>query len=298
MSSLDLKLLAIIIELHRTRSVSQTADNLGLNQSAVSMSLARLRKYFNDPLFVNTHHGMEPTSHASQILTGLKDAHDLIRAAIEYRETFVPSTASRTFRLSATDIGQVVVLPALMNRLRIVAPLVAVEFTNFSEQSHFQLESAELDLALGFIPPLESGFHRQKLFTERFVCVARKKHPRIRRNLTLEDFERESHLIVTTTATGHTIVEKTLESMNIRRKIGLRIPNFIGLSTLISNTDLLVMVPERLARVIAGLVPVQIFPPPMTVPSYAVMQYWHARSDKEPGNQWLRALIADLFQEP
>jgi DNA-binding transcriptional LysR family regulator len=84
-----------------------------------------------------------------------------------------------------------------------------VEYTNFSEQSHSQLASGELDVGLGFIPPLDSGFHRQKLFTERFVAVVRKGHTRIKRRLTLEDFERESRLIVTTSATGHNFLEKT-----------------------------------------------------------------------------------------
>jgi len=297
MSTVDQKLLAIIIELHRTRSVSQTAENLGLNQPAVSMSLARLRKSFHDPLFVNTHRGMEPTAHASQIIAGLRDAHALIEAAINYRETFVPATATRTFKIAATDIGQVVILPSLMNRLHIVAPSVAIEFVNFTEQSHFQLESGYLDVALGFIPPLESGFHRQKLFTERFVCIVRKRHPRITRHLTIKDFERESHLIVTTPATGHTVVEETLKSLNVTRRVGLRLPNFIGLSTLIASTDLLATVPERLATIIAGLVPVILFPPPIAVPPYVVMQYWHARSNDDPGSRWLRELIVELFQE-
>jgi DNA-binding transcriptional LysR family regulator len=297
MSSLDVKLLGIIVELYRTRSVSQTAENLGLNQPTVSMSLARLRRYFNDPLFVHTHHGMQPTQHASHIITGLREAHELIRTALAYHETFVPATATRTFRIAATDVGQAVVLPTLMNRLRVVAPSVIVEYTNFSEQSHSQLASGDLDVALGFIPPLDGGFHRQKLFTERFVCVVRQGHPRIKRRLTLEDFERESHLIVMTSATGHSFLEKTLESLNIRRRVGLRVPNFIGLSTLITSTDLLVMVPERFAKVMAGLVRAQVFPPPMKVPSFEVMQYWHARSDKEPANRWLRSLIMELFQE-
>ena len=115
--------------------------------------------------------------------------------------------------------------------------------------------------------------------------------------MTLEDFKRESHLIVTTSATGHSFLDKTLESLNIRRKVGLRVPNFIGVSTLITSTDLLVMVPERFARVMAELVPVQIFSPPMKVRSFDVMQYWHARSDKEPANRWLRSLLVELFQE-
>jgi DNA-binding transcriptional LysR family regulator len=293
----DLKLLAIILDLHRTRSVSQTAVNLGLNQPTVSMSLARLRRVFDDPLFVNTHRGMEPTFHAEKIIARLREADALIRSAVEYRETFDPATSTRLFRISATDIGQIVVLPSLMNGLQVVAPHVVVDFTNFSERSQRQLESGDLDVALGFIPPLKTGYHRQKLFTERFVCVVRAGHPRIRRTLTVETFERESHLVVATSATGHGMLERTLEAANIRRKVGLRVPNFLGLSTLVASTDLLVTVPERLAMAMAALTKVRIFPPPVPIPSYFVMQYWHERSHKDPGNQWLRAFIKKTFRD-
>lgn len=297
MSSLDLKLLTIIDELYRTRNVSQTAENLGLNQPAVSMSLARLRKHFNDPLFVKTPHGMEPTVHATEIIAGLRQAHELLRSAIEHRETFEPATSNRTFRIAATDIGQVVLLPTLMKRLREIAPQVTVDFSNFTEGSPGRLESGEVDVALGFIPPLKTGFHRQKLFTDRFVCVVRSGHPRIRKTLAVDAFQRELHLIVTTSGTGHTILEKTLEENGIRRRIGLRVPSFLGLATLLSSTDLLVTVPERLAEVVAGLIKVQVFPPPFQIPPYFVMQNWHARSDKDQGNRWLRALVAELFKD-
>lgn len=297
MSSLDLKLLTIIDELYRTRSVSQTAENLGLNQPAVSMSLARLRKYFNDPLFVKTHQGMEPTAHATEIIAGLSQAHELLRRAIEHREVFDPATSNRTFRIAATDIGQVVILPTLMKRLREIAPRVTVDFSNFSEGSPGRLESGDVDVALGFIPPLKTGFHRQKLFTERFVCVVRSGHPRIRKTLAVDAFQRELHLIVTTSGTGHYILEKTLEEKGIRRRVGLRVPNFLGLATLLSSTDLLVTVPERLAEVVAGLTKVHVFPPPFQIPPYFVMQYWHARSDRDQGNRWLRALVAELFKD-
>jgi DNA-binding transcriptional LysR family regulator len=289
--------LTIIDELYRTRSVSQTAENIGLNQPAVSMSLARLRRHFNDPLFVNTSHGMEPTAHATEIIAGLRQAYALLRSAIEHREVFEPATSNRTFRIAATDIGQVVILPTLMKRLREIAPQVTVDFSNLTEGSPGRLESGEVDVALGFIPPLKTGFHRQKLFTERFVCVVRSGHPRIRKTLAVDAFQRELHLIVTTSGTGHSMLEKTLEANGIRRRVGLRVPNFLGLATLLSATDLLATVPERLAEVVAGLTKVRVFPPPFEIPPYFVMQYWHARSDKDQGNRWLRALVAELFKD-
>ena len=76
MTNIDLKLLAVVTELHKTRSVSQTAENLDLSQSAISMSLAKLRKHFNDPLFVRTSSGMNPTPHAVELIGLLKNAEE------------------------------------------------------------------------------------------------------------------------------------------------------------------------------------------------------------------------------
>lgn len=66
MYDVDLNRLAVISEIHSTRSVSKTADHLGLLQSAVSMSLARRRRHFNDPICIRTSGGLQPTPHASK----------------------------------------------------------------------------------------------------------------------------------------------------------------------------------------------------------------------------------------
>jgi DNA-binding transcriptional LysR family regulator len=297
MVTFDLKLLAIIDDLYRTRSVSQTAENLGMNQPSVSMSLARLRRHFNDPLFVKTSRGMEPTTRAIEIVDRLREAHRLIRAAVEHREAFDPATSTRMFRIASTEIGQVIILPTLMQRIRERAPRLSIDFSNFTEKSPVQLASGDMDLAVGFIPPLKTGFHRQTLFTDRFVCVARAEHPRVRHKLTLERFEAESHLVVATSGTGHSVVEKTLAGEGVHRVVGLRVPNFLAVAALLSQSDFVATVPERFAHLIARQPRLQVLEPPLPIPAYHVMQYWHERANVDAGNQWLRSQIAELFGE-
>ena len=294
-ANIDLKLLTIVDELYRTRSVSQTAENVGLNQSAISMSLARLRKHFNDPLFVRTNGGMEPTPHAAEIIKLLRQAHGLLQLAIDHHVIFEPATSTRTFRICATDIGQVVVLPSLMNRLREVAPFINIDLRNLSEDTSRQMESGDIDLAFGFIQGLNTGFYQQTLFKERFVCVARADHPRIGDSLSLDQLQSELHLVVTTISTGHGIIEKTLAEKRIQRKVGLRVPNFLDLSALVSSTDLLAIVPERFGHALTTRGSIKVLTLPITVPSYSVTQHWHERFDRDPGIRWLRTLIADLF---
>src|SRR5579871_3320767 len=97
--NIDLKLLAVVSELHHTCSVSQTAANLSLSQSAVSMNLAKLRKHFNDPLFVRTSNGMEPTPHATELIQLLKRAEHQLRMAMEHHVVFEPRVSDRVFHL-------------------------------------------------------------------------------------------------------------------------------------------------------------------------------------------------------
>ena len=298
MTNFDLKLLAIIGELHRTRSVSQAAERLALSQSAISMSLAKLRKHFNDPLFVRTSTGMEPTPHAIQLIGILGQAESLLQTAFGHSVVFDPCTSDRVFHIQSTDIAQVTLMPELMRHLKKAAPLVRMDLQRIAPATPKLLESGELDLAVGFILPMGAGFCQQRLFKERFVCALRSDHPRVGNTLTMKRFEAESHLAVATSGTGHSIVEKTLEAKRIRRRVSLTVPSFLGIAPIITSSDYLVILPEQLGRHLACPGNIKILPLPFEMPTYYIMQHWHERYSQDPASRWLRTVMADLFLAP
>ena len=294
-TNIDLKLLAVIGELHRTRSVSQAAERLELSQSTISMSLAKLRKHFNDPLFVRTSSGMEPTPHATELICMLQKAESLLQSALEHHVVFDPQTSERIFCLQSTDIAQVTLLPKLMQRLRKIAPAIRINLGRISPDTPKMLESGDLDLAVGFILPMGAGFCQQRLFKERFVCAVRKDHPRIDKTLSVKQFESETHLAIATSGTGHGIVEKTLEAKKIRRNVGLTVPSFLGILSIMATSDYIVTLPEQLGRHFATGGHLKVLPLPFEVPPYYIMQHWHERYSQDPANRWLRTAMAELF---
>jgi DNA-binding transcriptional LysR family regulator len=294
-TNIDLKLLAVVTELNKTRSVSQTAENLDLSQSAISMSLAKLRKHFHDPLFVRTSSGMNPTPHAVELIGLLKSAEDILQTALDLHVVFDPLNSDRRFSLYSTDIAQITLMPRLMQRLGEIAPNVAIDLRRLSEATPKFLESGQADLAVGFIQPMGAGFCQQRLFKERFVCALRRDHPRIGDSLSVDEFESEIHLAVTTCGTGHGVVEKTLEAKNIRRKVGLVVPSFLGIASIITTLDYLAVLPEQLARHLASAGNIKVLPLPFSMPSYYIMQHWHERYTQDPASRWLRSVIANLF---
>jgi DNA-binding transcriptional LysR family regulator len=259
------------------------------------MSLAKLRKHFHDPLFVRTSSGMNPTPHAVELIGLLKSAEDILQSALDLHVVFDPFSSDRRFNLYSTDIAQVTLMPRLMQRLGKIAPNVGIDLRRLSEATPKFLESGQADLAVGFIQPMGAGFCQQRLFKERFVCALRRDHPRIGDSLSIDEFENETHLAITTCGTGHGVVEKTLEAKNIRRRVGLAVPSFLGIASIITNLDYLAVLPEQLARHLASAGNIKVLPLPFSVPAYYIMQHWHERYTQDPASRWLRSVIANLF---
>ncbi|MDN0083766.1 LysR family transcriptional regulator [Crenobacter sp. SG2305] len=291
----DIRLLQVFDEIYKTRSVTRAAENLGVGQPTVSIALARLREHFDDALFVRIANNMEPTPLAKELEHPVRTALDALDQVFGHQTGFDPATSDRTFCISMTDISQLVLLPKLWAYLRQASPGVHIEIVPLSTDTARMLESGEADLALGFIPQLEAGFYQQVLFHQRYVCVAGADHPRIRDELTLAQFQAEEHAVVTTSGTGHLILDREISRQSITRRVALRVPNFLGIAFVVEQTDMLVTIPERLAQVLEGRGRFRVFPVPFELPAYAVKQHWHERYHHDPGNRWLRQVISDLL---
>ncbi len=298
MDNLDIKLLKIFSEIYKTQSISQTAANLDLGQPAVSMALAKLRDHYDDPLFVRTTGGMQPTPLAEEIVGPMHLALTTLTSTLQHRTIFEPNTSDRLFSISMTDVGQRVIMPRLLAHCKRYAPRVRFDLGYVSDMTVRYLESGTVDLALGFLSGLDSGFYQQALFTERFVCLCDSRHPRVKGNrLTLEQFEKESHLIIAAEGTAHNIVDRMLEEQNIIRTVGLRIPNYLGIVSSVIDTDFLAIVPERFGAIVAENNPVKLLPLPFELDDYRVMQHWHGRYANDPGIKWLRSSVSALFSD-
>lgn len=294
---MDLKLLTVFDEVYKTRNVSRAGENLGVAQSSISIALARLRRHFGDPLFVRTSDGMQPTPHATSLVVPIRQALELLRGITKQQAVFDPAKVQRTFRICMTDITHLVLVPALINRLRDIAAGVNVEITHISGLTPKMLESGEADLAVGFMPQLEAGFYQQKLFEQDFSCVVRRDHPRIHSRLTQAMFKRENHVLVTAPGTGQNLVEEELERLGIHRNVALRLPNYLGIGSLVASTDLMVTVPQRVAETLVRIANVKLLAPPFDLPAFAIKQHWHDRYQQDAANRWLRSVISDLFLE-
>jgi DNA-binding transcriptional LysR family regulator len=293
---LDAKLLRLIDLLYTTRSVTRAAEQLGQSQPTVSIWLGRLRREFNDPLFVRTPEGMLPTPRADQLINTVRQVLDGMRKLVERSAPFDPATAKREFRIFMTDASHITLLPRLFSHIRALAPNVRIEAATIDSTMPQALQAGEGDLAIGLIPSLEAGFYQQSLFGQDWVCLANARHPRIGETLTLEAYQAEAHL-GTVSGTGYKLMENALKAIGVERRVLLELPGFLGLAAILSSTDLIATLPRHIGTTLANTAGLQVLTCPIPIPSFTVKQYWHARYHRDATSQWLRHICVELFQK-
>lgn len=295
----DLNLLRLVVALDDTRSVSRAAELLGMSQSGFSTALARLRRCFNEPLFVRTAQGMEPTVRAASIAQAARDVLERVHTQVLVQPPFEPASSTCEFRLVMADVAEIVFLPRLLQHLGQVAPGVTVHSEMLPRDAlRDALESGRADLALGYFPDLSgAGFYQQTLYRHTYACMLRPGHPALRGKLTLQVYADLHHAVVWAPARSDELFDEHLGRQGLQRRIGLRTPHHLSLPMIVESTDLIATVPiaaaDRFAR--HGLI--AMAPLPFAPPVFDVQQNWHARSHAEPRMRWLRSQVALLFND-
>jgi DNA-binding transcriptional LysR family regulator len=294
---LDLNLLRVFDAVLRDRSVTGAAKHLGLTQPAVSNALARLRLQFEDVLFVRTPKGMDATPFARELAEPVRQALALLESAMAHGPGFDPSTSTRAFRFYMSDLGQIEFLPPLVERAQRTAPGVRLEAVALEvEDIGDALAAGALDLAVGFLPGLGPPVRRQALFRDPYVCLMRADHPEIGKKLSRKQFLAASHALVSYKG-GHRVIEEALERAGLARKIALRVPHFTVVPMVLERSDLILILPLKVARVYERQGRFRFLPPPVPIPPADVAAHWHERFERDPGNRWLREIIMELFTE-
>ncbi|AEG94364.1 LysR family transcriptional regulator [Ramlibacter tataouinensis] len=296
---LDLNLLRVLAAIHATRSVTAAGRRLALSQSATSNALARLRGFFGDQLFVRSPGGLEPTRRCEELAPAVVQHLRQLEALVTGESRFDLATTDMHWKLSLSDLGEMLFLPRLAAALRAEAP--RARLSNISVAAAdvaAALETREIDCAVGILQPRHRGVRAEPLFREQYVALAspqwRPPAGRPGRALTQAQLADAALVVASPTATFHTGVEQMLTRARLAHRIVLRARHFGALPELARATDLVAIVPEMYARDLGERYQLRTWRL-ADAPHYDVRLVWHASTERDPAHQWMRALLHRLF---
>lgn len=305
----DLNLLVAFDAIARERNVTRAAERAGVTQSAMSHALRRLREHIGDPLLVRSARGMTLTPRGEALVVPIRAALVAVARALEAPASFEPRTARRAFTLSSPDLFDVLVLPAVLEELQRKAPGIDLNVVPLGVGSLAEkLETGDLDLAV--VPRVEGGaspmavltseLRRSTLFHDRFVCLLRAGHPALgkrKRALSLDAFVALAHVLVSPLGRGDSFVDAMIAKHGARRRVALRVPQFMTALEIVQRSDLVLTAPSALARLARTPKAVVALEPPIALPRHGVDLVWHERYSADAGHRWLRETVGSVARE-
>ncbi len=287
LSSIDLNLLVVLGALLKTCSVKDAAVQLGLSASATSHALGRLRELLGDPILVRAGQTMVLSARAERLRPHVFRLLEQVEELLEEDDSFDPRTLSRTFRVSAVDYIDGLILAPLSAHLAREAPGVDL-FAQPPGDAVRRLRNGALDLVIGVFPSPPPDLQSEVLIVDKMVCVMREGHPLSQKRLTLARYLSVPHVLTAPTGGERAVVDEALEKQGKARRLARTTTTFEGALQRVTKTDYLVTIPERPARRFAKELGLVLRSVPLPLDSFAFSMLWHRRQNDEPSHQWLR----------
>ncbi len=291
--SFDLNLLVVLHALITEQSVSRAALKLHLSQPATSAALKRLRSALHDPLLVRDGLQMVLTPRAEELLLPLENILGQI-GTLDTPRGFDPAIFQRTMRIATNDYGAFILIPPLMNRLQQIAPGIDLEVWEIGRDALAALNEGKIDLAISDGWTLKQCKATEVLFPETFTCLVRQDHPRIRSELTFDNYLSEQHILVSARGKVPGHVDAILTQQGLQRHIRLTLPHVLAVPAAIAATDCIVTLASRIAHSLAARHNLKLFAPPIEIDGFEITMTWKPRLATDPAIQWLRSELVSI----
>jgi DNA-binding transcriptional LysR family regulator len=284
--NLDLNLIhplhALLEECHVTRAAKRSF----LSQSAMSRALERLRDMFGDPLLVRNGRGYERTVRGERVLRDLESLmprlEDMVRG-----EKFDPARNEEVFRVAMSDHASMIVLPSLLASMRKTATQVKLEVSASGAETYEDVAAGRIDtfLCAEEAPP---SLDSETIFNLDFVCLVGTALRVRARRLTLKQYLEFQHVLVEIREGQQALVDRALSQLGVKRQAAVTLPFFVPAIFAVAQTDLVLTVPRKLAKITAVMAGVRIVEAPREIKSFPYFMAWHPRLTNEPAHQWFR----------
>ncbi|WDE12720.1 LysR family transcriptional regulator [Thalassomonas haliotis] len=293
----DFKLLQCLQSLLKYNNVSLAADDMNMTQPAMSRALAKLREIFNDPLFVRTGSGMEPTARALSLIQALEATLDQLNQLLA-SESFIPALCQRNFRLHMSSYISQAHLPDIARAFYRAAPQAQLEIIDLKEKSLLSESAQNIDIAIcSQAMKIPEYFHQSVAGNESMLCYMAQSHPLSDKPLTLDNYLSYPHIVVSLGGGPKIPIENQLAKQGRARKIGLRVPHYLGALEVMSKTDMLFsstsFVPERFSQQFR----IMAKPLPFAVDSLEYVIVWPPTVHKDPAHLWMRNLCTNIIRD-
>ncbi|QDG76301.1 LysR family transcriptional regulator [Labrenzia sp. PHM005] len=297
---MDYNLFPVFVEIMRHRNISKAAAVLGLTQPAASNALARLRHQFGDQLFIRASRGVVPTKFATDIGPEIEQHVERLKELTQTQSKRAVDLKQvvRNFKIVAHDMEECLILPLVISGFSEEAPNVRIEIRPFNRVTLAdELVAGRVDIVMAYLRDPYKNLISRELYFQDFVCVCRGGHSAVGQRLTLQEYVKLQHMIVSPEKGGFSgLVDDKLAEKGLTRNVQVSTPHFLSACQYVAGTDFLLTLPRQVALMGAKAFGLQVFELPFELDGFSTSIHWHRRLDKDPEHIALRDLLQEIVK--
>jgi len=288
LTRIDLNLLTLFCLIYSVGSISRVADMLDISPSAVSQSLRKLREQMGDNLFVRSGNILLPTVYADEL-------YDNILPIIDKLATLLPLSSQikkRRLTLYTESFISPLVIPDLTQKIVSMNSDISLlhRTAELNEAKITELlNMRQADVVFSTFSVESSNISCQKMSDMTLVLIAAKDNPLYRDTVTEEMF-REANLVGYNTKNEKIIYHRSIVDKKFRSSERcLLTTSFASILLIVSQTDCLGIIPEKVFSTYAGMYNLKRLDTPFTLPQFSIYS-----SFRKEMNKLLYSLLADF----
>ncbi len=291
-TDLDGKVLKTFLTILEESSVSKAADRLGVTQSAISHTLAKLRQVLGDPLFVRSGQGLTPTERALSLQEPVQAVLDGMRSLTEERP-FDPLDEEIEVQIATNDLPRELIFPHLLRSARKSGIRLRLEFIPSGVPDPTLLRSDRCQLMLTPLPPDGPDIFQKHLITSSLMVFYdgdRREPPN-----SWEAYCRSEHVEVRfVDGRNARAVMRGVDQSQIRPAT-VTLPHFNAIPTFVKGSDLISTDTALMKQGPLGAL--DCAPLPFECDPVSIYMVWHQRSANDPAHRWLRRQIEAIASQ-
>ena len=301
LSRIDLNLLVAFQVLLEERSVTRAAKRLFITQPAMSKTLQRLRRLFDDPLFTRTARGLVPTPRAEALQKPLNVALDQLEYTL-FTPDFDPGQAEGRIHISAPEVLSVGAIPALLKRIYDQAPKLQVKTRNMLDDAPQLLASGALDFAIYVDQDYPSEFEFFHLANTEISCWMRREHPLAGlETLSMENLVNYPHIVLylpNVTDKDMLAISKAFHESGHQRDIIFETTQLLTALEVLSRSDTLMLGPRYRTKsfLTRGHFVSKKLPPELSRLPLELYLIQHHRTFNSPLHRWIKEQLLAIFK--
>lgn len=291
LARLDLNLVVALRALLEERNVTRAGQRVGLSQPAMSASLARLRRHFDDELLARVGGHYELTALGQVLLQRTSAAYEVVERLFASQAEFDPGSEKREFKLVASDYAVAVFGAELARVVHEEAPGIRLRFVQ-TPPTVVDDTATLLSTTDGLLMPhgVISGFPVTDLYDDTWVFLVADGHPSVDDRLTRNDLGRLPW--VTYQRTYDAPAVRQLGMLGIEPRVEVSVDSFQLLPLMVAGTRRIALIQARLARLLAPLAAVRVVEPPYEAVLLREAMWWHPVHTHDAAHIWLRETTA------